>query len=178
MTVFGGDVILASDINGILALQGAIRVKSGPTSRNTTTTYADDPDLSSIALATGTYEIALYGMFTLATTATQKIKTQWAFTGTWNGTTAPRLCLGPGSAQVGSPNGVTDTFLQALHLNGQDAIYDAAAGTASYMSFREECGNVIVTAAGNLSLQWAQNASSANNTTLQEGSFFKIRKLS
>ena len=178
MTVAGGDIIFAADINGILTLLGSVTTKPSATSRNMTNTYADHPHLTSIALAVGTYEIELMGMFTLATTATQKIKTQWAFTGTWNGTTAPRLCFGPGSAQTAGPTGVTDMFMQALHLNGQDAIYDVAAGTGSYSSFRELCGNVNVTVAGNLSLQWAQSASSANNTNLQEGSYFRVRKIS
>lgn len=181
MTVAGGDIIYAADINTILGLLGTFTNKSGPTSRNsggTGTTYADDPHLSSIALAVGTYEIEVYGLFTLATTATQKIKTQWAFTGTWNGTTAPRLCLGPGSAQTGGPTAITDMFFQGLHLNGQDAIYDVAAGTTNYSAFREVAGNVIVTVAGNLSLQWAQQTASANNTTLQEGSYVRVRKIS
>lgn len=181
MTVLGGDIIYAQDINDVIARLGTITNKAAATSRNsggTGTTYVDDPHLSAIALAVGTYEIELVGLFTLATTNTQKIKTQWAFTGTWNGTTAPRQCTGPGSAQVGGPTAVTDMFLQGLHLNGQDAIYDVNLGTTSYCGFREVAGNVNVTVAGNLSLQWAQQTASANNTTLQEGSYFRVRRIS
>lgn len=178
MTVNGGDVIFAADINSILTLLGTVTTKSAPTSRISTTTYADDPHLAAIPLAVGIYEIELVGLFTLATTNTQKIKTQWAFTGTWNGTTAPRLCIGPGSAQVGGTTAVTDMFVQALHLNGQDAIYDLAAGTGNYGGFRELAANVVVTVAGNLSLQWAQGVLIANNTNLQEGSWFRVRKIS
>jgi hypothetical protein len=160
-----------------MTVLGTVTTKSAATSRSNTTTYADDPHLANIALAIGTYEVELIGYFTLATTTAQKIKTQWAFTGTWNGSTAARACIGPGSAQVAGPTAVTDMFLQGLHANGQDAVYDAAAGTGSYTSFRELCGNVNVTVAGNLSIQWAQSALSANNTNLQEGSYVRVRKL-
>ena len=177
LDVMAGDPILAADVNDIIDRLGRTYIKSSATSRNTTTSYSNDPELANIPLEVGTYEIELVGQFTLATTATQKIKTQWAFTGTWNGGTAARACFGPGSAQTGNPTAVTDMFIQALHVNGQDAVYDVAAGTGSYSSFRELAGQVTVTAAGNLSLQWAQSASSANNTTLQEGSYFRVRRI-
>lgn len=147
--------------------------KTSATSRNTTTTLADDPDLAGIALPAGTFEIEFVGLFTLTTTATQKIKTRWAFSGTWNGSAAPRACIGPGTSQTATPSAATETNFQAVSLSGADAIYDQAAG-GSYGSFRETCGIVVCSTSGNFSIQWAQSASSANNTTLQEGSFVRI----
>lgn len=148
-------------------------VKGSATARTSTTTLADDPDLSGIALAVGTYEIEFVGNWTQLTTNTQKIKTRWGFTGTWNGSAAPRSCIGAGSAQTGGTTAVTDMTLQAVSLSGNDVVYDQAAGT-SYGCFRETCGNVVVSSAGNFSIQWAQNASSANATNLQEGSYVRI----
>lgn len=176
IVVTGGSIINASDLNNVLTRAPKTYVKASATSRNTTTTLTDDPELSGIALAVGTYEIELVGFFTLATTATQKIKTRWAFTGTFNGTTGIRNCIGPGSAQTAAVANATETNFNAAQMSGQDAVYDAAAASA-YACIRETCAAVVVTVAGNFSVQWAQAASSGNNTTLQEGSYLRIRRL-
>jgi hypothetical protein len=174
MTVFAGDVISAADINGIIALVPQTYTKSASTSRISTTTYADDPHLASIPLAIGTYEIELVGFFTLTTTATQKIKTQWKFTGTWN--TPIRACYGPGFAQVAGPASCTESNFSASVADSGDAIYDVSAG-GTFCNFLEKARNVTVSVAGNLSLSWAPQANVANNTTLQVGTSFTIRKL-
>ena len=49
---------------------------------------------------------------------------------------------------------------------------------ADWTDWREISFAVVVTATGDLSYQWAQNASSGNNTTLQAESGFRIRKIS
>lgn len=148
-------------------------VKPSPESRNTTTTLADDADLQSIALAVGTYEIELLGFFHLTTTTTQKIKTQWAFSGTWNGPV--RHIVGPGSAQTAATTDATETNVRAQAVN-TDATYDCSVSTA-FSCFREWTCNAVVTVAGNLSLQWAQSASSGNNTTLDTGTTFRVRQI-
>lgn len=173
MTVFAGDPINASDINAIIATIPLTYVKSGATSRNTTTTLADDPHLVTIPLAVGTYDIELVMFYTLSTTTTQKIKTRWGFTGTWTSTT--RACLGPGSANVAGPQDVTEATFRGYVTDTQDAIYDSSTSTA-YSTVREIARGVVVTVAGNLSLQWAQQASSGNNTTVQAGSSFTTIK--
>lgn len=172
MTVYAGDVINASDVNNATP---TVYAKSASLSRNTTTTYADDNELAGIALAVGTYEIDLLGYFTLSTTSTQKIKTNWAFSGTWNNPV--RACFGPGSAQTADRANVTESQVGGYTATGQDAIYDTST-SSGYSCFREISRVVTVTVAGNLSLQWAQSASSGNNTTLQAGTCFSIRKLS
>lgn len=149
-------------------------VKTAATPRSSTTTYEDDPELAGIPLAVGSYVIELIGFFTLTTTNTQKLKTRWAFTGSWN--SPLRACVGPGFAQTAGPAAVTESTFSAYQTDGSDAIYDQAAG-GTFGVFRETCLNVVVSAAGNLSLQWAQAASSGNNTTLQFGSGFTIRRV-
>jgi hypothetical protein len=150
-------------------------IKSAATSRNTTTTLANDPDLQGIALGVGTWEIELLGLWTQSTTTTQKIKTRWAFTGTWG--TAIRICTGTGGTNTATPGDATILNSRGFTLDTQDAVYGQDAGT-SFGGFREISRQVVVTVAGNLSLQWAQSASSANNTNLQPGSNFTIRKIS
>ena len=175
MTVFAGDPINASDVNGIVDLLPVTYTKASSTGRNTTTTYAADPELTGIALAVGIYEIELVAFFTLATTNTQKIKTRWIFSGTWN--TPIRACIGPANANVGAPNAVTDATMGGFVADSQDAIYDTST-SGSYSVFREVARNVTVTVAGTLALHWAQSVSSANNTNLQSGTSFVIRKIS
>lgn len=167
--VAGGDIILASDINA----QPLTFTKLANTARLSTVTLADDPELASIPLAVGTYEIELCLFFTLTTTNTQKIKTRWGFTGTWNNQV--RGVLGPGVNQVAAPNSVTEAQMAAYQSSGQDAVYDIAAG-GTYGFARETASGVVVTVAGSLSLQWAQAVSTANNTTVQAGTSLKIRR--
>lgn len=172
MTVFAGQVISASDVNNATP---TIYAKAAALSRNTTTTYADDNELVGIPLAVGVYEIDLIGYFTLSTTSTQKIKTNWVFTGTWSNPV--RACFGAGSNQTADRSNVTEVNIGGYTATGQDAIYDTS-NSAGYTCFRENSRAVTVTVAGNLSLQWAQSASSGNNTTLQAGTAFSIRKIS
>jgi len=178
MTVFPdievGDLVTADLLDSMLP---KTFVKASATPRNTTTTLADDPELSGIALAVGTYEIEVVGSFSLTTTATQKIQTKWAFSGTWSGATTRRMCIGAGQTQTTAPTGVTEANLQSVPLTTA-VVYDTAAGTGSgYTTFREFSGSVVVTGAGSFSLQWAQSASSGNNTTLQEDSYIRVRRV-
>lgn len=175
MTVAIGARTYASDINNIIALLPVTYSKAASLDRTSTTTYADDNELAGISLGVGTYTIELIGMFTLSTTTTQKIKTNWAFSGTWNNPV--RACLGPGSAATTSRTDVAEVQVGAYTATGQDAIYDVAAGSG-FSTFREIGAVVTVTVAGNLSLQWAQNASSANATSLKAGTSFIVRKIS
>lgn len=153
-------------------------IKGTATNRNsggTGTTLTNDPELLGISLGVGTWSVYLQGFWTQTTTTTQKIKTRWAFTGTWN--SPPRACYGAGFTQTAGPSAATESTWSAYTSDGQDAIYDQAAG-GTFGVFIEESSNVVVTAAGTLSLQWAQQTASANNTSLQPGSAFTIRKIS
>lgn len=150
-------------------------VKPAVESRNTLTTLTIDDDLQLIPLVVGQYEIELVGFWTQTTSNTQKIKTQWKFTGTWN--TPIRACSGAGSAQTGNPATVSEATFSGYVSDSQDAVYNQAAG-GTYGIFREVVRNCTVTAAGNLALYWAQSVSSGNNTNLQAGTSFTVRRIS
>jgi hypothetical protein len=165
-----GDLVTADLLDSMLV---KTYTKASTTARNTTTTYADDPELLNISLGVGTWDIELTLFFLLATTSTQKLKTNWAFTGTWNNPI--RLVVGPGTAQTGVIGTVTDMNLGGYTCTGQDAIYDRDTG-AGFIGVREVVRNAVVTVAGNLSLQWAQSASSANNTSVCAGTSFVTRQ--
>lgn len=150
--------------------------KQNATSRASTTTVTADSGtgqvLSGIPLEIGSYEIELVALFTLSTTGTQGIRTRWAFTGTM--TNPVRSCIGPGDSAT-APNANATIMTQSFQATGQDATYFVGASSA-YSTFREITAQVIVTAAGNLSFNWAQAVSSANNTNLQSGSYFRITR--
>lgn len=168
--VAGGDIIYADDVN---SLRTRAYVKANLTARSSTTTFANDPDLVTIPLEVGTFEIELVLFFTLTTTNTQKIKTRWSFTGSWNNSV--RACVGPGVANTAAPSAVTDVHLAAYRPDDQDAVYDIAAG-GTYGIVRETA-TIDVTVAGTLALSWAQSVSVANATTVQPGSAFRIRRV-
>lgn len=150
-----------------------ITVKPGGTVRNNTTTLADDPDLASIPLAVGTHWVRLLFIWCTNTSATPDIKTRWAFTGTWNNPL--RACIGPASTNTANPDVVTPVKFNTVAA-GTDCVYGSAATTAFSVA-TEECFNVVVTVAGNLSLQWAENALSATDITVQPGSTFQNRQI-
>jgi hypothetical protein len=151
----------------------ATYVKPAFTSRASTTTYADDPDLQGIALAVGTYEIELMLFYAVYSGTTQKIKTQWGFTGTWNN--PDRGTLGPGAGNIASSDDAASVNARAYAAN-VDNIYNQL-NAVNFGVGRELSRNVQVTVAGNLSLKWAQQTSSANVTRVEAGTCFNIRKI-
>jgi hypothetical protein len=172
MTVFGGDVIYAADLNAIEARLPQTFNKAVATDRVNNTMTAD-PELAGIPLAVGTYEIDLVLMWTQLTTNTQKLRTQWGFSGTWN--TPIRAVMGPGSAATSARTDVAE-MQDGGYASNVDALYSVAAG-AGFAVVREWCRLVTVTVAGNLSLIWAQNTTSANITSVKAGTSFVTRKI-
>jgi hypothetical protein len=160
----------------VIAFMPITYTKAVSTSRNTTTTLADDPELAGIPLSVGTWEVELMLHYTVAST-TPKLKTRWAFTGTWNTGGAIRNVLGPSTINVAAPSQVTEMNSQGFTTDTQDAVYDSSTSSA-YSAARELSRDVVVTVAGNLSLQWAQSVSNASNVTVQATSCFTIRKIS
>lgn len=173
MTVFGGDTIFAADLNNLEARLPVTTTKAAATDRINNTMTAD-PELTGIALGVGTYELDLILMFTQLTTATQKLRTQWSFSGTWN--TPIRACMGPGSAATSARTDVAEMQVGAYASN-VDALYCVAAG-AGFSTVFERCRLVTVTVAGTLALVWAQNTTSANITSVKAGTSFTTRKIS
>jgi hypothetical protein len=152
-------------------------VKANATARTSTITLAADSGtgqvLAGIPLEVGTYEIELVALFTTAATAAG-FQTRWAFSGTVNGTSSYRACVGPADPATSIQANSLGNFV-TVQLTGQSANYfrDSAA---AYGSVREIAANVVVTVAGNLSLNWAQAVSNASATTLREGSYFRITR--
>jgi len=153
-------------------------VKTAATARSSTVTLAADPELQTISIGTGTWRIDAVFYFTVAAAASGGLRTQWAFSGTWN--TPLRLCQGPGSNLAGVGTNGPSRILENTSMTynaAQNADYQMGNSTGAFTAVREDAAEVVVSVAGNLSLQWAQNTSSANATTLRNGSFFRITKV-
>lgn len=172
--VFGGDPTVVADVNDVLLYLPRWYTKPGATPRNTLIVPADDPDLSGIPLEVGSFEIKVVSMFTLSTTTTQKFRTLWGFTGTWT-STAFRAVKGPGSANTAAPDDAASANIRGYTVATQNADYSTSTSGA-YATAEEISATVEVTVAGNFALQWSQAASSANNTTLQAGSFVRVTR--
>lgn len=150
-SVLAGMDATAALLRGVAPL-GA--VKPASTSRASTITLANDPDLAIALPQAGTYRVS--GL--LVYTAGQAVGIQAGFTVTagsvlWSGTgvnpgTSSTLGTGTGGAQTFGGNGTAVMPVWIL-------------------------GAVTATAAGTLQLQWAQYYSSSGATVLQAGSFIE-----
>lgn len=137
-------------------------------------TLANDAELTGIALSAGTYHIRLLMLVNNGGSATPDVKTQWAFSGTWNNPV--RLCIGPSSSNTGNGDTITPMKMVGNAANA-NANYGLASSTA-WTVITEESLNVEVTIAGNLSLQWSQLTTDAvNATVMRPGTAFQIRQI-
>jgi hypothetical protein len=165
-----GDVLTAADLN-VWTVPVAV-FKPSNTSRNTTTSVADDPDLILPVAASTTYEVRGVIFYDGPATGTGDIK--WTFSlpsgatgqyqmihqnltagtaGMWqiNWTDGPNLTTTQANTQgTGSPNILAMTFSGLL----------AVAGTA-----------------GNLTFRWAQNTSNGTNTRVYQQSYMVAQRI-
>lgn len=165
-----GDVLTAADLDAWTVPVAAI--KPSNTSRNTTTTVSDDPDLTLAVAASSTYAVTGVVFYDGPSAGTGDIK--WTFSvptsatgqyqvvhqnisgntaGMWqvNWTDGPNLVTTQANTQgTGSPNILAMTFNGLL----------AVAGTA-----------------GNLTFRWAQNTSNGTNTRVYQQSYFVARRI-
>ena len=137
-------------------------------------TLANDSELAGFALGVGTWEVHMMLFAYNSGSATPDIKTQWAFSGTWN--TPLRACVGPGGTNTGNSDTITPAKMRAEATNSNSSYGLGLSG--SYTEIHERCSTVIVTVAGSLSLQWAQVTTDAvNATTVAAGSYVEYRQI-
>jgi hypothetical protein len=157
--------------------------KTSATSITSDTSLNDDPDMSGIALDAGTYYVrARYLVQLGATSAAIDINVAWAFSGT---ATGGRMCLGMDTG-VGV-NGYWDgaahqvtTGVRALTRMSGTGTFSTSINYGLRETFTQhilEDGILIVTAPGDFSVQWAQNASSATSLTMNAGSYLMIKQI-
>lgn len=140
------------------------KVKAATTSRNSTVTLANDPDLTGFALAaSATYRVDLYLPLQCATTTTQGFKFGLGYTGT------------SVSSPLGS-TGIVNGAANTVALVGTGLAF-ANVSTSALQDFLLVSGVFATTTAGTLSLQWSQTNSSANNTNLLAGAYMTVTRL-
>jgi len=141
--------------------------KASTTSRGSTTTMTDDPDLI-LALVAGTYQVFVFVPLDETTSGGGGFKWQFAFSGTqtqfiWS---AQQNINGAhsvtGNAGLGGQSYATVSV--ASGQNGLDQLIINAV--------------IKVTGSGNLSFQWAQNSSSANATNVYLGASMSAVQMS
>lgn len=139
-------------------------LKTSTTSRNTTTTLADDPDLSVTVVEPGYYMVEVCFIWGNVTTTTQGFRFVLVG-GTGHGIAHYRTAAVPSaSAEFGTLSSTT-----SVHTN------IPSAGTNTPMvgsGFRD-----ITSANTTFKLQWAQGVSNANATELRAGSFIRLTRL-
>lgn len=159
-----GDVPTAIQVNEYMVNIHYAR-KLANTNRTSTTTLADDPDLTLPVLANAEYEF-ICCVFYQSQTATD-IKWNW---------TAPS-----GSTCRFTINGLTGTT-GAAFTDDQSGAFDygtaiASSGIGSILTGMMFVGVLWTPASGgNLTLQWAQSTSGAATTVLA-GSYMSMRRL-
>ena len=139
--------------------------KQADTSRASTTTLTDDPDLVLTGLTTGRWAITL-GIGRLLGNATAGIKFDFALTaslviGAWNAWIVD-LDAGGGSTHRGQDDPTTDVG------------YAKGSAIEGYINFEIVAD---ITTGGTLTFRWSQNTSNAAATVVNQNSFFRARRL-
>ncbi len=155
------------------AANGLTYTKVTTENRSSTTTFADDAELKGIPLGVGTWEIDVMLYWFLNPAGAGGIKTMWAFSGTW--AALIRSISGPGSSNTAGGSVLATSSSYGQRENAS-VPYGVAAGT-SYAFSREMSRSVVVSTAGNFSVQWAQNTSSVNALSVGGQSTVSVRQL-
>jgi hypothetical protein len=146
-----GQVLTAADVNSYFVPQAAY--KTGTTTRASTTTLANDPDLSIALAASSFYKVTAMLSYQAAATG---VNFKWTFT----------LPAGSDSGIYGTTYIITtNTFSTEIRNWGDIPIGGTPSANIGYPVLIE---GMVHTggAAGNMTLQWAQNVSSASGTSL------------
>lgn len=147
--------------------------KPANTDRASTTTFADDPDLTVQLEANSTYYVSMFVKYAALSAAA--IKTQWTVP---TGATGSRSAIGPeqGVDLSAGTSGSGGTGRWGIHNYTTTVIYGTRNSATNLCCAIEEA-TVFTTSAGTLALSWAQNASNATATRVGQGSTILLLKL-
>ena len=145
--------------------------KNSNTDRSSTTTLADDPDLTMTLEANATYRVIFYMHYAALDAA--RFKTAWTVP---SGSTGARTAVGPDQGVIlsGTSSGGTGRF--GVHAYATTCTYGTRDHATNLCSAVEEA--VLTTStAGTLAIQWAQATSNATATRVGAGSSLHVRRL-
>lgn len=163
LTVSGANGITATKITltGTSVIAGVGVCKTATTSRASTTTLADDPNLIA-TLPTGVFEVELFVPLWATTSGAGGFKYSLAFSGTATGAVFAHLGM-----LNNTLTGTTTVAFAPVGSSGGSAIVASTSTAAA--DFLRISASLTVTVAGNISFQWAQNSSNANATNVGIG---------
>lgn len=166
MKVFNvGDVLTAADVNTYLANATYYATKTGNTSRASTTTSADDPDITVTVAANSTYEFQLILKFEGATGGDMKYQI--------NTPGGARLDAIEHSLAITAAAATDDEFT-SRGLNADSTNGALGAGVECVVAVT---GQLVITTGGVVKLQWAQASSNATPTIMKAGTFMLLKRI-
>ncbi len=144
--------------------------KSSNTTRTSTTTFSDDPDLTMQVEANATYFVEFHLHY--ASLDAAKFKTEWTVP---SGSTGNKCVIGPGStANQADVDNVSGRY--GVHGFATDVTYGTRNSTVS-QAYALETATLITTNAGTLAIRWAQATSNASDTTLYATSLMRVTRI-
>lgn len=173
--VAGQDLTTAS----LASRQARFAYKAATTSRSSTTTLTDDPELT-LTLPAGMWRLSVR-VFYGATTGSRGIRLGWAFTSEPVGTQPERIGWGPteGATSRTATNAQTRaaaSTVTALDPLTEARLYGNDDGTTSYAPLVED-GLVTFGETSTWSIAWAQHTSHADATQVRASSWIKARPI-
>lgn len=166
----GGPELAAELLGDMRPLWG---LKTSDTSRASTTTCSDDPELFVSGLvANAIYEIEFFIMFSGDNSG--NLKTNWTLP---TGATGTRLCGGPAStASDAAANNINVRW--GVHNVNTDIIYSCTRDSVTLFVWAWERGIIRMgNTAGTVALSWAQGSSFATETIVQNDSWVVATRL-
>jgi hypothetical protein len=147
------------------ALSGGVKVKTSDTTRNSTTTFADDPHLAGIAVAANT-NYAVECSFVYNSAATPDFKYQF---------TVPSGTTFRGFTLLYHPSGVTvPATMNWIDCNSLTGGVTGMNGAAADVRCVVRGSISVGSTAGTMAFQWAQDISNAGNTIVRQGSWLEV----
>lgn len=162
-----GDPISASMLN---YTQGDVIVKTSATSRTTTTTLADDPDLTTTLDANATYLVEFF--LHMVSPTGVLIKTAWTVP---SGATGNRHVIGVGSSATDA-NSDNISSRSGVHGFTTSVTYGTRGANTNQIG-AVETAIVTTTSSGTLAIQWAQVTSSATAAQMSAGACMRVKRV-
>lgn len=161
--VDSGGNFSATDVEAaLLEAKGTTLIKTANESRASDTTLADDTHLQGFSLTTGSH-YALFGMISY-TLNVGDLKFTFDFSNTPSPSYGIYIASDESAVLAASAmSALTGTYSITTLTDGDDCAISFSCG------FQANAGT-----GGTLDFQWAQNTSSANNTTVREGSWLRL----
>lgn len=167
-TLYAGQRITAALLS---SMQSIDAYKSNNTDRTSTTTLADDPDLTTQLAANAVYRV----IFRLHYAATNigRFKTAWT---TPTGASGSRTAVGPDQGVILSGTSSGGQGRYGVHNFTTACTYGTRDSSTNLCSAVEEA-IVFTSSSGTLAIQWAQATSDTSITRLGQGSSMHVLRL-